>query len=48
VQGWRKDEAEYAISGFRIVDEGEQELVRLRARFPAFPEPVVTGHMRVN
>ena len=39
VQGWRRDEAEYAISSYRIVDEHEQELLQLRARFPALILP---------
>lgn len=46
VQGWRRDEAEYVIRGFRVVDEREQELSQLRARYPAFPEPVVAEPMR--
>lgn len=48
VAGWNKDEAEYAIRGRRVVDEGERNLARLRERFPAFPEPVVTRLMRVE
>ena len=48
VQGWKSDEAEYLISGFRVVDEREQELSQLRARFPTIPEPVVTEPMRAE
>ena len=48
VQGWKRDEAEYVIRGFRVVDEREQELSQLRARFPAIPEPVVTEPMRAE
>ena len=48
VQGWRREEAEYEIRSCRVVDEREQELSQLRARFPAFPEPVVTEHMRTE
>ena len=48
VQGWRREEAEYVISSVRIVDEREPELARLRARFPAVPEPVASELMRVE
>ena len=48
VQAWKTEEAEYIIRGYRVVDEREQELSRLRARFPAFPEPVVTEPMRAE
>jgi hypothetical protein len=45
---WRTGEAEYAIRNCRVVDEREQELSQLRARFPAVPEPVVTEHMHAE
>jgi hypothetical protein len=45
VSAWKTDEAEYDIRGFRVVDDREQELSRLRARFPVIPEPVTTGLM---
>lgn len=48
VRAWRTDEAEYAISGSRVVDEREQELAQLRARFPTIPEPVSTEPMRID
>ncbi len=48
VPAWRTEEAEYAILNCRVVDEREQELSQLRARFPAIPEPVVTEHMRTE
>lgn len=48
VQGWGRDEAEYVVLNCRIVDEREQELLRLRALFPTFPEPVLTGYMRTE
>ncbi len=48
VPAWRTGEAEYAIRDCRVVDEREQELLQLRARFPAVPEPVVTEHMRAE
>jgi hypothetical protein len=48
VPAWRTGEAEYAIRGFRVVDDREQELSQLRARFPAIPEPVVTEPMRAE
>jgi len=48
VQGWEREEAEYAITGCHVVDEREQAFAPLRARFPAFPEPVVTGLMRAE
>jgi hypothetical protein len=48
VQGWGKEEAEYTIRGYRVVDDRAQELSQLRARFPAFPEPLVTGLMRAE
>jgi len=48
VQGWKHDEAEYTISGHRVVDERESELLRLRSRFPRVPEPVVCEQMRVK
>jgi len=31
-----------------LVDEREQELSQLRARFPAIPEPVMTEPMRAE
>jgi len=46
VLAWNTGEAEYEIRGLRVVDEREQELSRLRERFPVLPEPVVTEHMR--
>ena len=48
VPAWRTDEAEYDIRSFRVVDDREQELSQLRARFPALPEPVITGLMRTQ
>jgi hypothetical protein len=45
VPAWSTGEAEYAIRSCRIADEREQELSQLRARFPVFPEPLVTGLM---
>lgn len=48
VPAWKTDEAEYDIRGCSVVDEREQELSQLRARFPAFPEPVVTGLMHAE
>ena len=48
VPAWKRDEAEYDIRGYRVVDEREQALSQLRARFPALPEPVVTGLMRAE
>jgi len=48
VPAWGTGEAEYAIRNCRVVDEREQELSHLRARFPAVPEPVVTEHMRAE
>jgi hypothetical protein len=48
VPAWRTGEAEYAIRDFRVVDDREQELSQLRARFPAIPEPVVTEPMRAE
>lgn len=48
VPAWRTDEAEYGIRSFRVVDDREQALSQLRARFPAIPEPVVTEPMRAE
>ena len=48
VSAWRTEEAEYEIRSCRVVDEREQELSQLRARFPALPEPVITEHMRAE
>ncbi len=48
VSAWRTGEAEYVIHNCHVMDEREQELSQLRARFPAVPEPVVTGHMRTE
>jgi hypothetical protein len=48
VRAWRTGEAEYAISGYRVVDDREQDLSQLRARFPTIPEPVVTDYMRAE
>ncbi len=45
VSAWRTGEAEYAIRSRHVMDEREHELSQLRARFPAIPEPVVSGHM---
>jgi hypothetical protein len=45
ISAWRTGEAEYTIRSCRVVDEREQELSRLRDRFPALPEPVVTELM---
>jgi hypothetical protein len=48
VRAWRSGESEYEIRGLRVVDERERDLAQLRERFPAFPEPVVTGYMRTE
>ena len=48
VHAWRTDEAEYDIRGFRVLDDRERELSRLRARYPVIPEPVVTELMRTE
>lgn len=48
VLAWKNDEAEYEIRSLRVVDERERELSKLRERFPALPEPVVTGYMRTE
>jgi hypothetical protein len=48
VRAWRTDEAEYYIRGVRVVDDREEELSRLRARFPAVPEPVAAELMRAE
>jgi hypothetical protein len=43
-----KGETEYVIRGLRVVDEREEELPELRARFPALPEPVATRLMNTE
>lgn len=48
VPAWRTGEVEYAIRNCRVVDEREQELAQLHARFPAVPKPVVIEHMRAE
>lgn len=48
VPAWKTDEAEYGIRGYRVVEEREQELSQLRARFPALPEPVIIEPMRAE
>jgi hypothetical protein len=48
LQAWRTEEAEYEIRSLRVVDERERELAKLRERFPALPEPVVTERMRAG
>jgi len=48
VLAWRRGEAEYEIRSLRVVDDRERDLSKLRQRFPAFPEPVVTGYMRAE
>jgi hypothetical protein len=48
VHAWRTGEAEYEIRSLRVVDERERDLLILRERFPAFPEPVVTECMRTE
>jgi len=45
---WKNEEAEYRIRSLRVVDERERELSKLRERFPALPEPVVTECMRTE
>jgi hypothetical protein len=45
VLAWRKGEAEYEIRTLRVVDDRERNLSKLRERFPALPEPVVTEYM---
>jgi hypothetical protein len=45
VRAWRTDEADYEIRSLRVEDERERDLSRLRERFPALPEPVVTERM---
>ena len=34
--------------GLRVVDEREEELAKVRGRFPALPEPLTTGLMTVG
>ncbi|GEM_PF-4746305 len=46
IPAWKTGEVEYDIRNCRVVDERERELSQLRARFPAFPEPVITQQMR--
>ena len=48
VLAWRRGEAEYEIQSLRVVDERERDLSKLRERFPAFPEPVVSECMRTE
>lgn len=48
VRGWKRGEAEYEITGARVVDERDRALARLRGRFPAFPEPVRAEPMRAE
>jgi hypothetical protein len=48
IRAWKNDEAEYEIRSLRVVDERERELSKLRERFPAIPEPVVTEYMRTE
>lgn len=48
ILAWKNDEAEYRIQSLRVVDERERELSKLRERFPALPEPVVTDYMRTE
>jgi len=44
-KAWKKGETEYVIRDLRVLDEREEELPELRGRFPALPEPLVTGLM---
>jgi hypothetical protein len=48
VSAWRTGEAEYEIRSLRVVDERERDLAKLRERFSALPEPVVTECMRTE
>jgi hypothetical protein len=48
ILAWKNDEAQYEIRSLRVVDERERELSKLRERFPALPEPVVTEYMRTE
>jgi len=48
LRAWRSGEAEYEIQRLRVVDDRERDLSKLRQRFPAFPEPVVTEFMRAE
>jgi len=46
LEAWRKGDTGYGISGIRVLDEREEELLELRGRYPALPEPVATRLMR--
>lgn len=48
VRGWKRNEAEYEIADWRVVEEREAALARLRARHPQSPEPVRVELMRTD
>jgi len=48
LRAYGNEEAEYRIRSLRVVDERERDFSKLRERFPAFPEPVVTELMRTD
>lgn len=48
LRAYARDEAEYRIQSLRVLDERERAHSKLRERFPAFPEPVVTERMRTE
>lgn len=48
LRAYGREEAEYRIRSLRVVDERERDLSKLRERFPALPEPVVTERMRTE
>ena len=45
LEAWKEGESEYDIRGLRVVEERDEELRKLRKRFPALPDPLTTGLM---
>jgi len=48
IRAWRRGEVEYEIRSLHVVDDRDRDLSRLRQRFLALPEPVVTEYMRAE
>jgi hypothetical protein len=48
LRAYGREDAEYRIQSLRVVDERERDFSKLRERFPALPEPVVTERMRTE
>ncbi len=48
LEAWKKADTDYDIRSLRVVDRLEEELSKLRGRFPVLPEPPVFGLMNTD